>query len=94
LGQLKNSVVHMSLAIPQNMQTIPTGSSRYPALELTTSYSDFIKPADGLMASRLDGVRLAAQSGLKSDVAPCPKVPQAAVARGAKMSASLDALVI
>jgi hypothetical protein len=55
---------------PANMQKIRSGSSRHPALELTTSYSDFIKPADGLMASHLDGVRLAAQSGLKPDVAP------------------------
>lgn len=47
----------MSLAIPQNMQKIPSGSSRHPALELTTSYSDLIKPADGLMAQRVDGVR-------------------------------------
>jgi hypothetical protein len=42
---------------PANMQKTQTGSSRYPALELTTSYSNFIKPADGLVASRVDDVR-------------------------------------
>ena len=36
---------------PANMQKIPAGSSRHPALELTTSYSNFIKSAGGLMAS-------------------------------------------
>jgi len=63
----------MSLAIPQTMQKIPTGSSRHPALELTTCYSDFIKSADGLTASRLDGVRFAAQSGPGPDIALAPK---------------------